>query len=80
MCFNCLYNASKMCLILRGIRRHTIISAHRSSHKISLFLVKFYLNLNFLDRFSKNLQLSNFMKIRPVGSELLRADGQIWRS
>jgi hypothetical protein len=32
--------------------------------------------LNFLDRFSKNPQISNFIKIRPVAAELLRADGQ----
>jgi len=32
--------------------------------------------LNFLDRVSKNAQISNFIKIRPVGSELLHADGQ----
>jgi len=31
--------------------------------------------MNFLDRFSKNTQVLNFMKIRPVGAELLRADG-----
>jgi hypothetical protein len=28
-----------------------------------------------LDRFSKNNLISNFMKIRPVGAELLHADG-----
>ena len=28
----------------------------------------------FLDRFSKNTQIPNFMKIRPVGAELIRAD------
>ena len=26
--------------------------------------------------FSKNTQMPNFMKIRPVGAELLHADGQ----
>jgi hypothetical protein len=28
----------------------------------------------FLDRFSKNTQIPNFMKIRPVGSDLFHAD------
>jgi len=28
------------------------------------------------DRFMKSIQMSNFMKIRPVGAELLHADGQ----
>jgi len=31
--------------------------------------------LNFLDRFSKSAQVSNFMKIRPVRAELVYADG-----
>jgi len=30
----------------------------------------------FLDRFSKNAQISNFMKIRPVRDELFYADGR----
>jgi hypothetical protein len=30
--------------------------------------------MNFRDRVSKNLQISNFMKIRPVGTELFHAD------
>ena len=29
-----------------------------------------------LDRFSKKAQISNFVKIRPVGAELFHADGQ----
>jgi len=29
-----------------------------------------------LDRFSKNSQKSNFMKIRSIGAELFHADGQ----
>jgi len=30
--------------------------------------------LNILDRFSKNIQISNFVKISPVEAELFRAD------
>jgi len=33
------------------------------------------MKLEVLNRFSKNAQISNFMKIRPVGAELLCADG-----
>jgi hypothetical protein len=32
--------------------------------------------LNFLDRFSKKNQISNFTKIRPVEAELFHADGR----
>jgi len=41
-------------------------------------------NLDSLDKFSKGTQISNFMKIRPVGAELFhpsgRTDGQTCRS
>ena len=32
--------------------------------------------MDFLDRFSTNTQISNFMKIRPLGTELFYADRQ----
>ena len=32
--------------------------------------------MNFLDRFSKEAQISSFIKIRPVGAELFHADGR----
>ena len=37
-------------------------------------LVRFYRNLNFLDRFSKNTQISYSIKNRPAGAELFLAD------
>ena len=37
-------------------------------------LVRLKLGLNFLDKISKNIDVQNFMKIRPVGGEVIRAD------
>ena len=34
------------------------------------------MKIKFLDIFSKNLQISNFMKIRLVGAEQFHEDGQ----
>ena len=34
------------------------------------------MKLNFLDRFSENTNISNFMKILPVGVELFHVDGR----
>jgi hypothetical protein len=44
------------------------------SCKVPFIIVRFWCNLNFLSRFSKNSQIPNFMKIRPVGAELFHAD------
>ena len=40
-------------------------------HVNAFILVIFSWNLNFLDSFSKNIQMSNFMKIRQVGARIV---------
>ena len=44
------------------------------SRKVHVILVGFQRNLESLDKFSKNTQIWNFMKIRAVGTELFEAD------
>ena len=63
-------------LILRRIQRYIITKVHGSSGKVTVILVRFEQNLNCLTSFSKNPQVRNFLKICPVGAELLHADRQ----
>ena len=51
-------------------------NVHRSSRKVPFIIVRYQLNLDFPDIFSKNPQISNLMKTRPVGIELLHAEGR----
>ena len=44
--------------------------------KCTLLFSDFDETFNFLDIFSKDTQISNFLKIRPVEAELFHADGQ----
>jgi hypothetical protein len=71
-----LQRLSEIFFILRRTERDIIENVRWFSYKVPIILFRFYRNLNFLDGFSKNPQISNFMKIVPVGTELLHEDGQ----
>jgi len=75
VCFDFLYIFCENFLFLRRIQRDAILNVHRSSCKVPILLVRFEIDLNFLDRFLKNTQISNFMKIRSLRAELFHADG-----
>ena len=72
-------------LILR-IQRHIIKKVQTSPLKLLVIRVRFLMKTNFsLPIFDKKIPAESiFMKIRPVGAELLhacgRTDGQAWRS
>ena len=51
-----------------------IQNVYWSSCKVPVILVRFYLNLSFLERFPKNTQLSNVIKTLPVRAELFHED------
>jgi len=61
----------KILITLRKFKLDITINVHRSSSKVPIILVRLHWNLNFLVIFSKNTQVSVFVKIRPVGAELL---------
>ena len=66
-------NLSETILILRSDRDVIKIQFIGPHIMCSLFLS----DLNFLYRFSKNIQISKFIKSRPVGADLFHAgDGQ----
>jgi hypothetical protein len=76
----CVFNVSLQIFvwvffILRITERDVIKNVYWVSCKVPIFIVRFELNSNFLDRFSKSSQISNLMKICPVGAEQFHSDG-----
>jgi len=61
--------------ILRRTERY-IINTYRCSRKAPVILAWSQQTLSFLDIFSKYTQISNVIKIHPVGAELFHADGK----
>jgi len=60
--------------ILGRNERHRIENVYWSSCKVPFILVRYQRNLGFLNRFSKNTQIWNLMKMRPVGVEFFHTD------
>jgi hypothetical protein len=56
---------------LQSPNRH---SSSLSSHIMIMIISFIRKTKNFLDRFSKNNQTSDFMKIRPLGAEFFHAN------
>ena len=78
LCFDILYKfLYEIFHILRRIKRDIILNVHRSACKVPVILVRFKRNLNFPNIFAKNAQISNPIKIFPLGSELLHAHGRM---
>ena len=73
-------NLSPAVLILRRNERDMNENVYWSSCKLSTFLLDFKETRIFSTAFSKNAQISNFMKIRVVGAELFHADEETRRS
>jgi hypothetical protein len=67
-------------IILRRIQQYFITSIIGLHVKYPLFLSDFNKTLIFSADLKKKIQISTFLKIHPVGAELLLADGQTLRS
>ena len=74
----CVSSFSTFCakfLIIRGTEGDMIKNVYWSSCEVPLILVGFLMNVNFLERFSKSTQISNFMNISPVRAKRFDPDG-----
>jgi len=62
--------------MLRRIQRDTATNAHSALRTVPLFLLDLKGPLIFWKDFSKNTQISHFINIRPLGAQLIHADGR----
>ena len=60
--------------LIKRIQRGHIINLRMSSYKAPYHLSYFIENVILLTDFLKNTQITNFMRIPPMGSELFNAD------
>ena len=63
--------------VIRRFEGDVVTNVYLSSFKVLSILVRFKCSLNFINRFSKHLQVPSFMKIRPIGVELLCAGARV---
>jgi len=70
-------NFSATLLILRATEQDMVKKFYWFSCKVPVMLFRFWWKLKFSRQmFGKNTQISNFMKICPLGAALFHADGQ----
>jgi hypothetical protein len=69
-------NLCEKFIISKWLQGDVIINVHRSGPTIPVILTRLEWKLEFLDRLSKNTTILNFIRIRPLGTNLFHAAGR----